>query len=183
MLSEDYIMNIIRAYAKTPHGKAQIKKKYGIDYKGEGEGKRMKKADLPKYGEQMKQILYSHIHHLIKSITLEDIIVGAPTKDVDNQWKIDISFRTGALERDSLVPGKRLNNIVILFTKGYHASKYAHGKWNIAAPGAEAKYVYVQSKKDREGNDFLQQAVNQFNAEFGDIAKAELGEVYRNAQQ
>lgn len=73
MITESYINKLIEQYAKSPAGRAAIKKKTGIEYVDKDPT-----AVLTTYGEQMKNILYKHVNALIKSITPDDIVVQKP---------------------------------------------------------------------------------------------------------
>lgn len=188
MITESYINKLIEQYAKSPAGKAAIKKETGLIYTDKDPS-----AMLMQYGEQMKVILYQRINPLIKSITLDDLVVRKPYEGSDALWRIDISFKEGSLERDSLSLDEydgqgrprenRLYNIVLLFAKGYHATKnggYVYGWW-VDKYGTHGD---VRSRKDREGNDFLVQAVNEFNNGLGkDIARAELLGDYKDCSE
>lgn len=179
MITESYINKLIENYAKSPAGKSEIKKKTGITYVDKDPS-----AMLMKYGERMRQILYSHINTLIKSVVLDDIIVEKPYQDDDGLWKLNLSFREGSLRRDSLdldnYP-EGLNNIVLLFAKGYNARNHVYGWWMTK----HGTYGNVKSRKSREGNDFLIQAIKEFN-DGGDgkiIAKAELLGDYKDCSE
>lgn len=176
MITEEYINKLIEQYAKSPEGKAAIKKQTGITYTDKDPS-----AMLMTYGEQMKKILYQHINPLIKSIIPDDIIVEKPYQGNDGLWRLEVSFREGSLQRDSLdleTYPEGLHNIVLLFAKGYHARDYVYGWW-IDQYGNHGN---VRSRKDREPNDFLTQAVNEFNSGIGKgIAKAELVGIYKDS--
>ena len=178
MITEGYIMQLVREYANSPAGKAAIKKKTGLTYTGDEPS-----FMLGKYGEQMKQILFSRVSALIKSITMDDIVVGQPYQDLNGVWCLDISFRDGATQRDSLdlenYPGG-LKNIVLLFAKGYRARNYVHGWW-ITQYGNHGN---VRSRKERAGNDFLIRAVDEFNNSYGKgIARAVLVGDYKECSE
>ena len=172
MLSEEYIMNLVREYASTPAGQKEIKRIYGIEYGGS----RLTKSQMMQYGEKLKTTLLDYITPLIKSITADDIVVGEPQMNKPTkEWYMNISFKEENLARKSLVEGQRLNNIVSLFTKGYHASKRVHGYWE--TPSGKK---YVASRVQRDPNDFLQRAVDMFNAKSKGVVKATLSERYKN---
>lgn len=182
MITEEYINKLIEQYAKSPEGKAAIKKQTGITYTDKDPS-----AMLMTYGEQMKKILYQHINPLIKSIIPDDIIVEKPYQGDDGLWRLKVSFREGSLERESLDVDdypKGLHNIVLLFTKGYHAKNYVYGLWNTTG-ARNSHWIYwkdVRSRKDREPNNFLTQAVNEFNNGVGKgMAKAELVGEYKDS--
>ena len=176
MITDSYIMKLVKDYANSPEGRRKIKEKYGIDYKDSAP-----QTELLAYGKQMKQVLYKYVSGVIKSITLDDIIVGNPKKDVDGQWSLEISFREGSLRRESLDSDyfpEGISNIVLLFAKGYRASNYVYGLWDITG---KKDYRKVRSRKERESNDFLERAVNEFNSNHGnDVARAELLGAYKN---
>lgn len=161
MITEEYLMKRLREWARSPEGKKEIKKQTGIDYVDRSPSQQFKV-----YGEQMRQILFAHINPIIKSITLNDIIVGTPYKGEDGKYRVDISFREDALHRESLNPGRfpdGVHNIVLLFTKGYHAGNYVYGEWkNSSRPGDT-----IRSKISRPANDFLSRAVAEFNSKNG----------------
>lgn len=184
MISESYINKLIEQYAKSPAGKAEIKKKTGLTYVDKDPS-----AMLTAYGEQMKGVLYKHVNALIKSITPEDIIVQKPYQDSNGIWRLEISFREGSLRRESLDTDdypEGLTNIVLLFAKGYHARDYVYGLWNTTGR-VGTHWIYwkdVRSRKDRDGNDFLIQAVNEFNNGYGKgMAIAELVGNYKDCSK
>lgn len=184
MISEDYIMKLVREYAKSPAGKTAIKKQTGLIYTDEDPS-----TMLTAYGEQMKNILYEHVHALIRSIILDDIVVRKPYQDKNGMWKLEISFKDGVLKRDSLDTDnypEGVYNIVLLFAKGYHAKKYVYGHWYLPNQTwyGGGDFVHIRSKKDRNGSDFLIQAVNEFNENVGKgIAKAELLGDYKRCSE
>lgn len=178
MISEEYIMKLVKDYAKSPAGKAAIKKQTGITYTEKDPS-----AVLMTYGEQMKNILYKNVNALIKSITLDDIVVQKPYQDKDGLWKLEVSFKEDSLHRESLDLenySEGLNNIVLLFAKGYHARNHVYGFW----VDKYGNHGNVRSRKDREGSDFLIQAVNEFNNVYGKgMTRAELLGEYKNCSE
>lgn len=168
MVSKEYIDHLLMKYATSRKGKAHIKETTGYDY-----DPKMTKQRMKGYGEQMKRILFANIKPVIKSIEESDIIVGEPTEK-DGKMQIRISFDEDKLHRDSLCENSEgIANIVLLFTKGYHAKARVHGTWK-----KRTGDVVIWSKKDRDPNNFLQLAVNEFNEYMGGIATAELDKRY-----
>lgn len=175
---EDYIMKRLHEYALTPQGKKEIKEKYGIDY-----GKSNSIA-FRECGEKMKEILYRHITTFtstnpdgsvncpLQYFNKNDIIVGQPKMSADGKMEINISFREGSLDRDSFVKTEHLENIVLLFTRGYKAKSYVRGYWKPAGR-------IVKSRISREPNQFLSSAVEEFNLTIGKKAIAELDIKYK----
>ena len=78
------------------------------------------------------------------------------------------------LRRDSLYPEgyDGVYNIVALLNNGYHARDYVYGSWDGHSPRGESVLdgrstdtsAYIRSRKDREGLDFIGQAIRDFNA-------------------
>ena len=62
-----------------------------------------------------------------------------------------------------------------LLNNGYHAKDYVYGDWDGHSPTGESKFdgrsidtsAYIRSRKDREGLQFIQQAVRDFNGNYG----------------
>lgn len=179
MITEKYIMGLVRRYADTPQGRAEIKRKYGVEYREDISDK-----ELISYGEKMKQILFEHINREIRSVTLDDIIVEDPQVDKQGRVTLKISFKEGSLHRDSLyLEGypEGLENIILLFARGYHAKDYVYGLWNL--PNRTWRggndFVGVRSRKDRAPSNFLYNAISEFNSISNGIAVARLEEKYK----
>lgn len=172
MITPEYIMQQLRVWASTKQGKAVIKEKYGIDYDEKGN------KVLEKYAQMMKEILYKHTHEVIKSINMEDIEVGVLTTAQDGSLSIKISFEEGSLHRESLRPDlypDGLDNIVLLFAHGYNARNPVMGQWK----NSRSYPHIIRSVQRREPNNFLQEAVEEFNSKGSSIAKAVLEDTYK----
>ena len=179
MITEKKIMEIIKEYAKSPQGKAQIKQKYGVEY-----AEKVDKDELKQYGEKMKAILFKHITPLIDSISMNDIIVG-DVKETKEGYQLQISFRENSLRRESLYldgyyGDEELQNIVLLFARGYHARDYVYGYWSKLGQSLSWTQDRIRSKKDREPNPFLKEAVAEFNSSAKGLAIAKLEEKYND---
>lgn len=176
-LSLEYIEKLIAEFARSEKGKKAIKKKYGIEYREE-----VDMAELKKYGERLKEIVYVAIASEIPSFKLDDIIVGEPFKSEKMGYSIKISFNEKGLKRESLYDEyDGVQDIVMLFTKGYHARDYVYGHWyrpNMTWYGG-GDFVRIRSKKDREPSDFLSKAIATFNKEAKGFAFAQLENEYK----
>lgn len=168
MVSKEYIEHLVMEYAASRAGKAKIKEKTGCDY-----DPKMTKERMKGYGEQMKKILFYHIKPVINSIEESDIIVGEPSEK-DGKMQIQISFDKDKLHRDSLSENyEGIANIVLLFAKGYHAKERIHGTWK-----RRNGDIKVWSRKERNPDDFLQKAVDEFNGYMRNVATAKLDKRY-----
>lgn len=97
---------------------------------------------------------------------------------VGETWEVCLYFG-GELHRDSLdneLPYHGIDNIVALFNNGYEAGDYVYGWWDGHAPKGEAllrmatpgeDFAWVRSKKQRQALRFIQQAVSDFNGNYG----------------
>ena len=172
MISEREIMKIVKEYAKSPEGKAEIKKVYGVDY-----DENFTKTTINKWTSKMRKILFEHVHSLIDSFNINDIIIGEPEIRSDGKAAVSISFNEAALARKSLDPEsypEGISNIVLLFAHGYHTSNPLFGVWERPSGSIE-----IWAKRNREPNDFLYDAVNEFNSSAQGIAFAKLENEYK----
>ena len=92
-------------------------------------------------------------------------------------YEIALYFE-GDLHRDSLdndLGYEGVDNIVALFNNGYHARNYVYGWWEghkatgdgVLRSGVGTDFAWVRSKKEREPLHFIQQAVHDFNVNYG----------------
>lgn len=97
---------------------------------------------------------------------------------VGDSWEVCIYFG-GDLHRDSLdndLPYEGVDNIVALFNNGYDAKDYVYGWWDGHEPEGEAlsrsatpgeNFAWVRSRKHRQALHFIQQAIGDFNGNYG----------------
>ena len=178
MLSEEYILTLIEKYSKTAVGKAEIAKhkkgKFDARVATEGAQKQSLKQ-MAKIGNDMRNILFGKISKVIKSFRIEDIIVGDPEPQGD-KYSISISFNEDALRRESLDPDRYpegISNIVKLFITGYDARGAVYGVWK--GHGDEE----IWSLRHRDPDDFMEEAVEEFNSKYTDVARAETTDEYK----
>lgn len=86
-------------------------------------------------------------------------------------------YFTDDLSRQSLYSDgyDGVENIVALFNKGYEAKNFVYGDWDGHSPTGEARVdnrsiessAYIRSRIKREGLHFMQQAVSDFNGNYG----------------
>jgi len=82
------------------------------------------------------------------------------------------------LHRESLRPDlypDGLDNIVLLFAHGYNARNPVMGQWK----NSRSYPHIILSLQRREPNNFLQEAVEEFNSKGSSIAKAVLEDTYK----
>lgn len=167
IIPDGYIESVINEYSRTESGK-----KKGLP-KNPFKSSTTAPKDMNNYAIEMKEILYEHIHDVIDSVIEADIEVGSPYKDSAGAWCIDIEFKPGVMRRESLIPKaypEGVENIVLHFSHGWDADNYVYGSWH----GDR-----VRSRKHKNPDPFLKEAVDEFNAKYGDVARAELTAEYK----
>lgn len=179
MITEEMIMDLLREYANTKKGKEKIKKTYGIDYEDGGTLDGATKKEMVEEAKKMKEILLKHIHgkDVLPYFKPEAIIIDEnPKKNKDGQWEIKLYFDEKMLHRDSLnleEYSEGLNDIILLFSKGYHARNRVYGYTKDTIRGTK-EWVKAYSRTDREPNPFLKNAVAEFNASGKMVKEASL---------
>jgi|GEM_PF-1706477 len=164
VISKNEIMKKVKKFAKTSQGRKKIKDKTGISYDPNG----LSFKDLKKLGAMARKILHSHIQPVVASVTLDDILISESSKKRDGTIEIKLSFREGALFRESLQPSRYsgVENIVIHFAKGWTARDYVWGSWS--------GKTNIRSRIAEVPNSFLNDAISSFNAQAKGVAVARL---------
>lgn len=199
------IMSKVGTYSRSVSGKLRMKEcidKYAADGKGKtaGGGKVMTETDMLEAGAKLIQVLQETARacDLPQSIMqhFNSLECSKPIKMPDGSTLMYVYFEDN-LRRESLddgingYTGEGIDNIVALFNNGYHASDYVYGWWDghqatastLFRSGSDIKanYAWVRSQKDREGLHFIQQAVDDFNGNYGAEyhVTATAGDVYQ----
>jgi len=176
-LSANSINQMLEKYIKSSAGKQAVKQ-YKKDVfngkKGTGTSSGIQSRNsMIQMGEKMKDILWVQIANAIPSFSRDGIILSEPEETATGDYKISVSFSEEAIHRESLYQAgypNGVDNIVMLFTKGYTAGNQVWGSWHGNTIG---------SLTHRESNDFLAQAVEVFNNYSPVGVKAELDEIYK----
>lgn len=179
------IMNKVQAYSRTANGKLRMKErieKYANDGKNKTEAgaKIITEKEMYEAASKMIQVLRNtaQSHSLPASIMNQFDFLDASSiiKMPDGSSTIYIYFG-GDLHRESLYPKgyDGVDNIIAVLNNGYHAKDYVYGWWDNHAATAENSYrsgplssdAWIRSKKDRDGLHFIEQAVQDFNGNYG----------------
>lgn len=199
------IMGKVKAFSESPEGKRRIEaciekyKKEGMRVTAAG-SRVITEDEMVNASRKMVQLVQEagRAAELPESVMnhLYGLKISPVTHRKDGSSVIYIYF-SGDLHRESLEDGEGgytgdgINNIVALFNNGAHASNFVYGWWNghdptgasLARTGGDLKpgYAWVRSKKDREALHFIQNAVANFNDNWGGIynATAIAGEDYQ----
>lgn len=146
MISEAEIIKKIEQWVSSAEGKKRLKA-MGIKLISSA-------AQAKLEGEKMKEMLYQKVVAVIPSFSKDGIIVGEPMRK--NNYQVRISFDKNSLFRESLNGGyDGVKDIVLHFTYGWHAKGYTYGDWH--------GNTYI-SRKDRDENPFLKEAVSEYNS-------------------
>lgn len=154
----------ISAFLKSKEGKQKITEARAKSLK-EGRvfgqaGASVSKEDAIAVAKKQRDIL---LHYLVQvglgSIAPEDIIIGEPSVDKNGGLSVGLWFDPESIFRPSLVPEeyKGIENIVLHFTHGWDARGSVYGYWESAGRDTWSRSYFA-------GDDFMQQAVDDFNA-------------------
>lgn len=190
------IMSKVGAYSRSVSGKLRMKEciqKYATDGKSRtsGGGKVITEDEMWKAAEKLICVLQetARSFDLPQSVMQHfmNLETSGPYKNPDGSTTICVHFG-GDLSRESLEDGsdyyggrfggntgEGIDNIVALLNNGANARNYAYGWWNghsatgdaILRSGVKSDFAWVKSKKDREALHFIQQAVDDFNGNYG----------------
>ena len=175
----------LEAYARTAKGKKlmgeQIGKyvKEGIRKTAAG-SKVLTETDMYTAAAKMIQVLqstaqsYSLPHSVMEHFSK---LEASKIYEMPDGSSIIYIYFGGDLHRDSLYSDgyDGISNIVALLNNGYHAKDYVYGYWDGHSPKGESRFdgrsistsAFIRSRKDREGLKFIQQAVSDFNGNYG----------------
>lgn len=115
-----------------------------------------KPKDADKLADEMKMVLLAHLSDSLKSLTMSDF-EEPEFKIVDEEAVMTIRFRPDSVSRPSLDPEKYPNgiaDIVVHLDHGWDAKRVTGGLWH---------GEYHLSRQHSERQDFLQDAVDEFN--------------------
>ncbi|MFA5625536.1 MAG: hypothetical protein WC966_10865 [Bradymonadales bacterium] len=113
----------------------------------------------------MRQILFEKVKPVISSVSLDDILVGEPVEDKDGGYSLSISLQN--VQRESLQPEKYpdgVEDIVLHFSRGWSARGVVRGTWR----GVDG----VWSRRSRDANPFVHDAIREFNEKAKGVAVA-----------
>lgn len=150
---EKYIMGLLKKHLSTPAGKQLVKDSMSKEL-----------VFMDSVGEQMKEILFNKIQPVISSISMDDIRVHKPRKTKEG-YVVKLSLDN--VFRKSLVPEEYpqgVEDIVLHFTRGWSAKGTVRGTWG------DREGVY--SRRQRAGNTFVYDAINEFNSKLKGVATA-----------
>lgn len=190
------IISKVGAYSRSVEGKLRMKEKieqYKRDgiRKTAGGGDIITRTMMIEAAAKLIKVLQNtaHEYSLPPSVMQHfyNLSCSEPKNMPDGSTTIYVYFG-GDLHRDSLedgdgyygnrfggYTGEGINNIVALLNNGAHAKNYTYGWWNghsatgaaVTRSGAGSGFAWVKSKKDREALHFIQQAVQDFNGNYG----------------
>lgn len=195
MITEQYIMERLREYAKTPEGTAQVEGLYKRQAEnGTFRGKGIR-AQVKSYLAEIASKLYEAISETIPSFSRSrDSIHATIQKSDDSGIAAQITIDEDALHRESLhymnrqtyantsklkiSAGSGVYDIVGLFAHGYSIKgRRPYGFW-VHAGGESEERVGARMKRDPD--PFLERLVERLNTDYGDICEITLNEKYKH---
>lgn len=182
------IMKKVDAYSKSNEGKIRMKnciKNYsdnGIT-KTEAGDRIMSEKDMHLAAAKMIDVLIKTARSYDLPASIMEHFEGLSASKIyempDGSSTIYIYFG-GDLHRESLYSEgyDGVDNIIAVLNNGYNAKGYVYGWWEGHEPTEDNAYrsgwtgsgstdAYIRSRKDREGLQFIQQAVQDFNGNYG----------------
>lgn len=97
---------------------------------------------------------------------VDSLVYDKPRQINRESFVVDLHF-TDVLWRPSLTGVGGIDNIILLFDRGYKASRPVYGLWE----GHEDLGI-IRSRTEREGTHFLYDAINEFNDFYGSLYRA-----------
>lgn len=175
-MSIDSIQKKVNAFLASPAGKKKVEKAR----------KEAVKAGRPfgrivvdeKYAQRMKAILsaeVSEIKNRYGEAFLDYIEISDEGLTADGKYCFNVGFIRSEMERESLDPAsypEGVDNLAALYTHGYDTG----GKTVV---GYDSHGTFTESNPHRDPDNFMKRAVEKFNQEFGDKARAVLDEAYQ----
>lgn len=178
-------MRKVTAYSQTDKGKSKMREviqQYHADGVGKtgGGGKIMTETDMWTAAAKMIDVLRMEAksYDLPPSVMRHfDSLECSKIYEAPDGSSVIYIYFGDDLHRESLYSDgyEGVRNIVALLNNGYHAKNYVYGDWDGHSPTGESKFdgrsidtsAYIRSRKDREGLQFIQQAVQDFNGNYG----------------
>lgn len=189
MTDSSSLQRKLDAWAKSPKGQKRIQ---AVIDKYRKEGRRFTNAGS---GIDNKAMLVEAADKMISCLRAAAVAAGipesvrahfdsldytTPAHIGDGEYMVSVYFADD-LHRDSLendLGYEGIDNIIALFNNGAHAGNFVYGWWNEHSPTTDETAfrsigvrdsVWTRSKKDREGLHFIQQAVSDFNGNYGSM--------------
>lgn len=180
------IMNKVNSYGRSANGKLKMKEcinKYtreGVGKTAAG-GKIVTEADMWTAASKLIGVLRStaQSYDLPASVMkhFDNLGTSSIMEMPDGSSCIYVYFEDD-LHRDSLYSEgyDGVRNIIALLNNGYNAKNYVYGWWNNHKPigdnayqsgGFGAQDAWIRSKKERQGLNFIGQAIRDFNGNYG----------------
>lgn len=182
----DSIMRKVNAYGRSVNGKLRMKErieKYAADgvNKTAAGDKVITETEMYKAAARLISVLQSNArsYDLPASVMRHfDSLHSSDIYKLPDGTSVIYIYFGGDLHRDSLYSEgyDGVDNIVALLNNGYHAKNYVYGWWERHSPSGDNGYrsggfdqtdAWIRSRKDRTGLGFIQQAVQDFNGNYG----------------
>ena len=180
------IMKKVEAYGRSVNGKLRMKEcieKYAADgvNKTAAGDKVVTETEMWNAAAKLISVIKStaQSHDLPASVMRHfDMLHCSKIYQMPDGTSVIYIYFGGDLHRDSLYSEgyDGVDNIVALLNNGYHARNYVYGWWDNHKPTGDNSYrsggfdssdAWVRSRKDREGLGFIQQAIQDFNGNYG----------------
>lgn len=192
VLSEEYIMQRLRAYVNSEAGRVKIAQHrkdvfYGKVRTGAGN---LTKANIEAILQEVRNDFVNTISTVIASFRGDGVLTAHGEMDERGYIQANISVDEDALRRESLHymnknlsigHGEGVDDILALFTHGYTLNKRPYGFWvrdTAHASTTGQAMERIGARMHRDPNPFLTEFVNRMNEKYGDKCVVTLNDKY-----
>jgi hypothetical protein len=164
----------IAAYLSNPAMKAKLKKYASGVYSAGRGGVVNVSSEAAEYAQKAHDAIVASLPDSLtkgstRNITGDDLIISGATINKDGDFEIRMHWNPKAIRRDSLYLDSSkydgVDDIVALFSHGYHAKAYAYGYWKRPGFWGNIGFLPARSMKDRDADPSIINAVARFNSE------------------
>lgn len=192
VLSEEYIMQRLRAYVNSEAGKAKIAqyRKDVFNSKVHTSTGDLTKADIEAILQEIRDAFIKTVSAVIASFRGDGVLTAHGEMDERGYVQANILVDEDALRRESLHymnknlsigHGEGVDDILALFTHGYTLGKRPYGFWVRDTEHASASGQAMErigARMHRDPNPFLTEFVNRMNEKYGDKCVVTLNNKY-----
>lgn len=192
VLSEEYIMQRLRAYVNSEAGRTKIAQHRKDVFNGKvrtGAGD-LTRADVDTIVREIRDAFIKAVSTVIASFRGDGVLTTRGEMDERGYIQANISVDEDALRRESLHymnknlsigHGEGVDDILALFTHGYTLSKRPYGFWvhDMAHTSTTGQAMErIGARMHRDPNPFLTEFVNRMNEKYGDKCVVTLNDQY-----
>lgn len=179
VISQDYIMKLLKEYAKTEAGKQRIADEMSKTFNGESSGVTggITRQRVDEILNEIRDKFVYAVQQVIASFRGEGVHAKCGRMSKDGSVKCSIVVDEDALRRESLHyinsddmtirRGSGVDDILALFTHGYTIHNRPYGFWVRDESTSSDPINRIGALMHREPNPFLKKFTDEMNTEYG----------------